>query len=591
MTFYYTPYINLPLVSALANGVMVFYTWQRRSVPAAQWLFLVLVGFCGHSTCYVLKTAATGLALKIFFHYCIRLFITFYTVAAPLLVLAVLGYERHITRRNILLLSVVPVLTALFSWSTHWHGLVQYNFHLELREGVLLLNLSHGPWYTVNYIYTILVVLGAALGCFWHLFRGERARRSGILLTIVGILVPVIVDVCRISPVMGFQMSSSAFLISGFCYWRAVFLHHLLDLVPIARQTLFEEMIEPALVLTPQGRLDATNRVADILLGLPPVSLGRTVTELFPPDSPWSGLATDAHNTILHDSNSDTWWHLSRSELRRYDLLQGYLLVLRDITALKQVEAVFKEHGEYLAAALLEEKSTTEKQERFLDMVSHEYRTPLAIIQTNIDIVRLKEQRGEQGVAESLAKMEGAVQRLVDIFEATRRREGLGKGVHKSALHCPIELEPRALEALATAIKFWGNRFVYSTDLTAIVHLYGNISLLKTAFLNLLDNAVKYSPKDLSVSVWLGITGEHLTFSVSNTPTASLSDDPESLFRKYCRGSNSAGISGTGLGLYLARGIIEQHGGTLDLTQDGNGTVTANIRLPLHPIPVEFHGS
>ena len=246
MQFYYTSYIILPMLSALVNGVLAIYTWNRRHAPAALWLFPVLAGFFGHSLCYVLKTAATSLLFKIFFHQCIRLFISSYTITAPLLVLTVLGQERFITRRNILLLSVIPFLTTILSWSTQWHGLVQYDFHLVSRQGVLLLELSHGPWYTVNYFYTMLVVLLSALGCFWSLIRGNRARRSGILLVILGIVVPVIVDAVGISPLKGFQMSSSAFLVSGFCYWLGVFHHQLLQLVPIARKTLFEEMNEPA---------------------------------------------------------------------------------------------------------------------------------------------------------------------------------------------------------------------------------------------------------------------------------------------------------------------------------------------------------
>ena len=105
--------------------------------------------------------------------------------------------------------------------------------------------------------------------------------------------------------------------------------------------------------------------------------------------------------------------------------------------------------------------------------------------------------------------------------------------------------------------------------------------LLRTVLLNLLDNAAKYSPPDTPVTLHIGVTAGLLELTVHNHPFAPLPVDIEALFQKFSRGSNSVNTGGTGQGLYLARGIVEQHGGSLNLAVDADGTVVALLQLPL----------
>lgn len=228
----------------------------------------------------------------------------------------------------------------------------------------------------------------------------------------------------------------------------------------------------------------------------------------------------------------------------------------------------------------IQARGQAEVQERFLDMVSHEYRTPLAIIQANIDIMELKEQRAGGALSGSLNKMQHAVDRLVDIFEATRRRKDLDL-VTLEPVFETIEVEHYVKTTLSSAAIFWGDRFICLNDLPFECRLYADYRLLRTVLLNLLDNAAKYSPPDIPVSVRIAISGEQLELTVSNRPSAPLLDDPEILFQKFKRGSNSADTGGTGQGLYLARSIVEQHGGSLKLMLDENGNVEAIIKLPM----------
>ncbi len=212
-------------------------------------------------------------------------------------------------------------------------------------------------------------------------------------------------------------------------------------------------------------------------------------------------------------------------------------------------------------------------------MISHEYRTPLAIIQTNIDLLELKKS-GDRQILDPLGKMQRGVQRLLDIFESSRRRRGLEKRTSMPEPE-PLMAEETIRDILASARDFWGDRFVCNSLPLPGCCMVADSHLFRTALLNLLDNAVKYSPGDSPVTFSCGTSGNMLQVKINNRSLYPLAENPGQLARKYQRGSNSAGTSGTGVGLYLADDIARQLGGRFSMTIDGGTEVTVLIEVPL----------
>jgi len=254
-------------------------------------------------------------------------------------------------------------------------------------------------------------------------------------------------------------------------------------------------------------------------------------------------------------------------------VITGFIGVTRDINKRKADEQRMEE-------ALLIEQEMRCEQDRFFDMISHEYRTPLAIIQSNIDLLELKRCSECSVSIEPLNKMGRAVERLVDIFESFRRRRGIGQRTRAPEFD-RIEASACFNDTLNAARAFWGDRFKVNNQPPSGFFLQADKHLLRTAVLNLLDNAVKYSPEGELITLDAFKNGEQMILHVSNRSTEPLQNDTDQLFRKYQRGGNSVGTSGTGVGLYLASGIIEQMGGSLNLKVDGGYKVTVTMTLPL----------
>ncbi|MBB3213076.1 signal transduction histidine kinase [Herbaspirillum sp. Sphag1AN] len=240
----------------------------------------------------------------------------------------------------------------------------------------------------------------------------------------------------------------------------------------------------------------------------------------------------------------------------------------------------FERIKDNLLLSLAAKQEALETQIRFVDMFSHEYRTPLAVIRTNLDILESKDQSSGERLAPNLTKMRRAVLRLVEVAETALsvgptpgnevelRRENIVapdfvRAIIEEASLLWSERDPQLRLVHADAVVFSGDR-----------------RLLKTALLNLLDNAIKYGPRQGSVMVELSVADGLLILTVNDEGPGIPEQELTLVFGKYFRGSRTGFIGGSGVGLYLVQRIVSQHGGSICLSNRPTGGTTATITLP-----------
>ena len=115
--------------------------------------------------------------------------------------------------------------------------------------------------------------------------------------------------------------------------------------------------------------------------------------------------------------------------------------------------------------------------------------------------------------------------------------------------------------------------------------VHGDTVLLCQVFGNLLSNAVKYSPDDGLIRVSAALEGDEVAVVVEDCGMGIPENDQQRVFERYYRGSNTAGIVGSGVGLYLVRTIVDIHDGTVALeSHEGVGT-RFEVRLPIGSPP------
>ncbi|MDK9716446.1 MAG: CHASE2 and HATPase_c domain-containing protein [Trichlorobacter sp.] len=237
-----------------------------------------------------------------------------------------------------------------------------------------------------------------------------------------------------------------------------------------------------------------------------------------------------------------------------------------------------------LESALKTEREALDNQIRFVEMLSHEYRTPLAIIRANLDILEMKDEDLGGQLSGNFSKMKRAVSRLVEVMETSLGRQRLEEA--KAVLPANEEIDLTAFldSLLEESGELWAERSFerYGGGCSGCC-VHGDRLMLKTAVLNLIDNAVKYSAVQEPVRVFLEKRDGQAILSVVNHGVPVAQEELERVFEKFYRGGSSTNTRGAGLGLYLVRKIIEQLGGQVTLASDPvQVTTTATINLPLY---------
>ncbi len=263
-----------------------------------------------------------------------------------------------------------------------------------------------------------------------------------------------------------------------------------------------------------------------------------------------------------------------------HKMLQNTMLTEEHATLLaKKMTSELHENQARIELSLVMEQLANERMWRFMMMMSHEYRTPLAIIQGNLDLLNKKWQTPGCAERPELLKIQQAVDRLVKIMEVSLEQSRLMDVKANEKKFIP--LADFLNEQVHFARSMWSERsFLLHTNLKNEM-ICGEKALLNTALFNLLDNAQKYASLNTAIAITCRIEGENALIIIQNASEGLEERDVALCFEKFHRGSNSGSKSGNGIGLWLVRQIIQQHNGKVLLQCNDTGVVTAEIRIPV----------
>ena len=235
---------------------------------------------------------------------------------------------------------------------------------------------------------------------------------------------------------------------------------------------------------------------------------------------------------------------------------------------------------------LVREVRRNERQDSFLNAVTHELKTPIASIRLYLETLQRRDVPEAQRqdfykimLADS-DRLLGTVEMVLKAGElGARRREN----------RTLLELWPLVTDCIAITLQRH-HLPADSIQLTPIplgVHLHVRVipEDLRTAVLNLLDNAVKYSPNGVHVVCSIAIVRyTQLALTITDTGLGLAPDQLKRIFKRFYRvaGRHEVKIKGTGLGLFLVRTIARQHGGDIAAASPGpNLGTTITLTLPL----------
>jgi heavy metal sensor kinase len=224
-----------------------------------------------------------------------------------------------------------------------------------------------------------------------------------------------------------------------------------------------------------------------------------------------------------------------------------------------------------------------QEQKRFVADASHELRTPLAVLRGETEVA-LEQERATNEYKESLELIKDEAERLSRIVEnlfILARQPADGPSLVKEPVHLNEVVTDctRAAHVLAVQKVLRLNINGPLPKVTVI----GDDEMLKRMLLNLLDNAVKYTPAGGEISVALGIENGNASIVVKDTGIGIPAADQARIFDRFYRvdKARSRALGGAGLGLSIAHWIVAAHGGKLSVSSEVGVGTTFTVELPL----------
>jgi signal transduction histidine kinase len=276
---------------------------------------------------------------------------------------------------------------------------------------------------------------------------------------------------------------------------------------------------------------------------------------------------------IAHHSSDERQWQPDEMEILNEVSVQLAI-------AIQQAELLAQTQ-----AALEKEKQLNTFKSHIIATVSHEYRTPLASIlaaastlkQYKDKLDKLKQDRFLEIIEDKTRHLS----KLVDDMLLVNQFE-MDKTKFKPI---PIDLLQLFSDLMEQQQEIIGKKHELIFRITGNNKgFWGDRGLLRQIFINLISNAIKYSPDGGNIEFYLVGKTNEIIFHVQDNGIGIPIDEQENLFQSFSRGSNVGTIPGTGLGLVITKSCVELHGGEITLSsQIGKGT-NITVRLPKRPI-------
>ncbi len=280
---------------------------------------------------------------------------------------------------------------------------------------------------------------------------------------------------------------------------------------------------------------------------------------------------------LQQNDEKKIWLSVSANQVLESSRIVNYVYLLMDVTESKEVQ-------EKLFDALAKEKNLNDLKSHFVNLTSHEFRTPLTSIQSSIDIIKLLSERdgmlSKDKLTRHVHQMEEEVDRMKELMDNVLVLGKINSGrldykPKANSVSVMIEeaLNSNRVKQFGKPIlpKYTGQHRQIQCDSRLVGHVLHNLII----------NALKYSqnsPKSPSIDVLYG--KDEMLFEITDFGIGIPADDQAYIFESFFRATNTQDISGTGLGLPIVKQFVELHKGKISFESELGVKTVFSLTLP-----------
>ena len=375
MPFYFWP-TNIDIISALFAFFLLFgivwYTWRHRGLPGAAPLISLMVAGGIWVVSFLLEMLSDSLESKLFWEntqfFCLSIIALLYFA----FIIIFTGRHKVMTSKYWLLLSIEPVLSQIIIWTNNLHHWFRISAQIEtfgLSFPGVLLN-HYGWWFWFNAVYLLAFFLLDLVLLFISYFQTPHWSRNKLWFLILGVFIPWLANITTV-PIWAVNQQNYLMIVSVaisllIMAW-GLLRTRILDILPIAREAILDQMSEAVIVIDSLGRVVELNQTARRHPSVKPgLWVGNSLTKLIPElseiqfgdqftttfekevclQADGKKLNFDLHISPLYDENK---------------VVAGWLAIFHDISRQKNEELRLREAEGLTHKALNESRRHTEE--------------------------------------------------------------------------------------------------------------------------------------------------------------------------------------------------------------------------------------
>lgn len=546
------PYTYLGIASTMCALLFTFYSYRsKRSVAAREFTtFMAFVSIWSSGTLLMMVVTPQ-------YQPYIFLFKTIGEMFVPLswvmFCISYANYSEYLSITNIWALSIIPALLLMVAWVSPQPHMFE-TISIAKSGPISILTVSDGPLRIVEYVYIFAYIFAGYVFLFDAYKNGQSIqRKQGILIIGASIfmIIGAVVSIFGTHPYPEIQLAPFMFPLATIFFVWAFYGYDFLDIVPIARHRVVEEISDPIFVIETSGRV---------------VDLNSSATR----------LAEEIKNNTYNQTNKDDKSIIGRQITNAIPELEfsdynNTTQIKREITVetatkeyytLKSVP-LFSNEGDKMGGIImlnniteqenrrLELERQNERLDKFASVISHDLRNPLNMAQGYADLAK------KNPTEQNIERMELGLNRMESMIDDLLTLAREGQSVTKTE---DVSLKP-IIDDSWTMVDT-ENRASLNNNVGSVV-LNADSERLRRVFENLFRNSIEHNSGAITIEVGSTNSGFYIADDGSGIP-----EEHQDTIFDY---GETFSDDGTGLGLAIIRNIIDAHGWDIEINNDWDG--------------------
>jgi two-component system, NarL family, sensor histidine kinase BarA len=575
-------WVFLLLFSSILSGILAYYSIRQKRTRGSYELALMLIAISFWALCEGIISIAVSLESKILWSEISYLGSQVTPVLFLLFVVRYTNKEKFLQNvSQVAPLFVIPLVSIIISFVDKLHFLLWPSIKLVHGSVGITAVFEHGIWFYVEILYSYILIISGFIYLFHSIYRFPMFYSKITRLLLVSGIIPFLFSIAyteNASLLGGIDPTPIAFSLTCVLFAIAIFRYGFLDIAPIAREIIVENMRDGVLILDTKNRIVDLNSSAEKILGIEKSILGKDISALMknhPLIVDLCNQQSNSNSEIIYEYGLLCLNIHSRKLYSKKGVLLGKLIKIYDITLQRAYE------DKLIKAKEVAELANKAKSD-FLANISHEIRTPMngiigltdLLLSTQLTNVQKNFLENARYSADSLMHL------LNDILDFSKIESGkVEVNIREFDLW---EMFERTVKVFASHAAEKNLELICEILPDVPRNIKSDAMRIRQILTNLLSNAIKYTESGEVLAKLSVINGDHLSISVSDTGMGIPEEKQQLVFESFTQvdTSNTRSNGGVGLGLPISKQLAHLLGGEISLKSEFEKGSVFNFEFP-----------